>query len=248
MLRNIIFSRYGGGPLSFAAEGDEDKGGGGNPASQAAALTALEAKYGTARGALAVLYDENFQLRQKNRDLRKEVKGLAPSEGAQTLTKDEATIYQALKALNLTPEQITAALSERDTLKGKVEGMLRDASFSEAAEALNYKSKVLADLLRSRGMEVEMREVEVEENGAKSKRRTPYGKLTSEAADKFTPLQDYIKSNLSDYLPSLQQQDGKDSPDGGITYPEQDGRGKVPRQTDVVDSHMGVYVTPGKRD
>jgi hypothetical protein len=88
------------------------------------------------------LYRDNYDLRQKNAELR----GKVPAEGAVILTGDDATRWQAYTALGA-PDEVQAALSEGSTAKAEAARLQRAQTVQQAAQAAGFKPAVLERLI-----------------------------------------------------------------------------------------------------
>jgi hypothetical protein len=140
---------------------------------------------------LADVLTDNHKLRGEKADLKKK----QTPDGAVILTGDDAAKWNAFNELG-TPEELKtikatgeAAIAERDELRAQ-------ATIAKAAELTGYKTKVLSDLAKSKGFTIE---VEGDGEAAKVTARYKDGDK-----DKAVPLNEYVETSLSDYLPSLQ--------------------------------------------
>jgi hypothetical protein len=88
------------------------------------------------------LYRDNYDLRQKNAELRARV----PAEGAVILTGDDAARWQAYTALGA-PDEVQAALSEGSTAKAEAARLQRAQTVQQAAQAAGFKPAVLERLI-----------------------------------------------------------------------------------------------------
>ena len=250
MLYNSVARRFSLYNTSTGGEGgDPNLGGGGATGSREAeevvrnllartGLTTTEVPEG-ARKVMRKLAKENFKYRQKNRDLE----GRVAPEGAVILSGDDATAFEAFKALGLKPEEVTSAVQERDTLKTANEALRRDGIVRSAAEALNFKASVLGDLVTSKGLEVEIREVEVEENGSKVNKSLPHVKAAGDEKAKWELLSSYAERDLKDYLPALKSNEDRAK---GVQYPEQHGTDKALTSQDVVGKATSKFIRPSQ--
>lgn len=244
MLYNNIARRF----ALFVTDPDDGKGGdqdlgGGGPNQAEAVVTSLLARAGItvkevpegARKVMRRLAKENFNYRDKNRQLQER----AAPEGAVILQGEEAELFKAVKDLGLKGEDIKKAVSERDEFKTQITTFQRNEVVRQAAEALTYKPSVLTDLVTSKGLEVEMREVEIEGE----KKTLPHVKIAG--GDKVELLSVYAERDLKDYLPALRSKEAQDS--GGVHYPAQSASGDAPKQKNAVDAVLGDYVVPSAR-
>jgi hypothetical protein len=127
---------------------DTDQGSGGaavtpaEPAQQPQqGYTRLTERNGNDAGAVAtLLYQENYQLRQRIRDLE----GRLPKEGERDPRWRRCGTLGSAQAHN--PADVAAALAERDTLKAQVTETARKETIRKAADAAGLKASVLERL------------------------------------------------------------------------------------------------------
>lgn len=209
------------------------------PNAAEALVASLRARYGDPEKALRILASENFKLRDKNREL----KGKIPGADVKLLSADDAKLFDAFKALNLKPEEVTTKLTERDTLETQIQTLTARDVARDAAETLNYKANVLLDLMTTKAFDIEFKDVEVEVEGKKEIKRMPHAKVRVKDA-KPELLSTFAERELKDYLPSL----AKEQKNEGVTYPEQDGSRKAPT-TDVAGKILAsAGVLPSERN
>jgi hypothetical protein len=204
---------------------DTDQGSGGaavtpaEPAQQPQqGYTRLLERNGNDAGAVAtLLYQENYQHRQRIRDLE----GRLPKEGAVILSGDDVARWDALRAHN--PADVAAALAERDTLKAQVTETARKETIRKAADAAGLKASVLERLPG-------LPPVEVTEADGKAIAHvvTDAGKV---------PLIDYVTSQFADFLPALQLTQQQTT---GAPWPRQP-TGGAQRPADPVDSALATF-------
>lgn len=225
-------------------EGGDSGLGGDPPANHAAQIEGLKAKYGGAQQALAHLYDENYKLRSKNRDLAKEAEKAKLADGSVVLTADEAKTLEEYRALGK-PEELKAVVTERDELKQKVSDGDRQTLLSEAAKAAGWEGKEsILKRLVGPDDKVEIRDEQVDGETVKVPYITPAGDGSVPAK-----LTDHAKSEWSDFLPALGAEGEGDGDSGdGTQFPKQKSTGKAPSNDDAFARAVGGrHVTPSKR-
>lgn len=181
---------------------------------------------GDAATALSEIMVENYGLRRKNADLRTtndELTKKAIPEGSVVLSGDDLKVWETYKTLGK-PEDLQKTIDTSKELEGKYTTLLQDGIIRDAAASLGYKPTVLGDLVKVRGLQVEIVEVETEDNGNKVKKPTPVVKLES---GNVKPLGELITENFSDYLPALQVEA---TPQRGTPWVPQRSGGKAPDQ------------------
>lgn len=168
---------------------------------------------------VATLEAENYRYREQKRDLTAQVESLKKvqtPEGATVLTAADATAYEAYKAFGK-PDEVKAALAERETLAAEVATTKRERALGEVAAAAGWNPAPLRRVGLDR--EYELREQTVDGKAAK----VPYIK----DGDAFKPLADYAASEWPDLIPSLTATGGGNGQGngagGGQVIPRQQG-------------------------
>jgi hypothetical protein len=233
------FSRGAGFPLGiqwcFGGEGTGGAGGA-EPPARTTASDVLNRYSGDAirmAERVSQLENDNFKLREKNRDANAEnatLKTKLPGEGAVILTAEQAQAWEAYQKLGK-PEDVTRDLDAGRAAITKSADYERRELLDTAAKDLNFKPGLLKTLME--GKTVERREVEVRQQDGTTKKEPQYF-LVSEAGGQKTekPLHDYFKEQGDDVLQSLDAGEGGTSNvsthAGGTPYPAQGaGQGKV---------------------
>lgn len=145
------------------------------------------------------LIKDNFRLREARRNLTSELTTAKKlPDGAKLLLKEDAEAYDKYKALGFKPEDLSVMVVDYDNLR--VGQVARDAG-----EALGWKHPVLKKLIESQGLDIEMKDVDVEEeqDGKKVKVKKPRPFVTTDdnksvALDEYEPLKDFHASLIMD--------------------------------------------------
>lgn len=164
------------------------------------ALEGLLAKHGDPNAALRVLLSENYEAREKNRELKAKV----PAADALVLDAEKAKLFASYQALG-SPEDIKGGLTERDEYKTKVTAHERAAEIATVAKLAEFDPEVLTTLAGDLQFSVE---------DAKDKAGKPIKVPHVKDGDKTVPLADYAKSRWEKFLPSLKPTATK-APAGG---------------------------------
>lgn len=169
-------------------------------------VTELKGLLSTAKdGASAVatfnesLIKDNYNLRESRRQLKSDLDAAKKlPDGARILQKDEAAEYDKYKALGFKPEDLSTIVVDYDSLR--IGQVARDAS-----DALDWKLPVLKKLIESQGLDIEMKDVDVEEevDGKKQKVKKSMPYVTTDdnksvALGEFEPLKDFHASLIKD--------------------------------------------------
>ncbi len=162
--------------------------------------------------------DDNFKLREKNRALTTDLAALKskmPADDAVLLSKDDAALWEAYKALGA-PAELKQQVEAATDATTKLAALQRNEAFRVAAEAQGYRAGTLAKLPSLAGKDLIVKDVEAD------------GKPTKAAfvvADgKEYPLSDYITANDPEFLPALTADVAKPS---GTPYVRQNVGGAV---------------------
>lgn len=194
--------------------------------------------------------DKLVQLHLDNHDLRaklREAEGrTAVPDGGKVLTAEESKAWEEYQAMGK-PEEVKAKVEERDTLRQEVDQRKEQDRAAEAARLAGFKPTVLADLIQAKGLEMELKDTTVTEDGNTKTVKVPHVRPKGQESTAFSPLQEYVQTNLADYLPALQAneaggQGGASGGNGGpgpvvTPYPAQQGGGK-PAKSGVLDEFM----------
>jgi hypothetical protein len=179
------------------------------------------------------LYGDNFNLREKNRTIKEQVKdleGKVPGQGSVVLGGDDAKALEAYKALG-DLETLKTALGERDKFKGELGVLQREGVLRDVAEAAGFKLPVLKTLA---GDDLSFEIKEVEKDGKKT--RTAFVKngpsTGSGQAEGEKDIAEYAKEKWADFLPSLQAQPPAPA---GTPYPNQTSGGPPPKSDVLSD-------------
>lgn len=145
------------------------------------------------------LIKDNFRLREQRRTLNADLTAAKKlPDGARVIQKAEAEEYDKFKALGFKPEDISSIVVDYDGLR--IGQVARDAS-----DALGWKLPVLKKQIELMGLEIEMKEVDVEEDQdgkkVKVKKQMPYVTTDdnkSVSLSDFEPLKDLHASLVKD--------------------------------------------------
>lgn len=199
-----------------------DKGGGGSSAPTTPSALPREepaelvARYGgdalRLAGDLVERERDNFALREKNRDLRRENETLkqAVPEGALVLSGEQAEQWQAFSQLNLPVPEIRAQLTAGQSAITERDVLVRAATLEEAAKLAGFKPGVLR--LLAKDLAIEVREDETTTgNDQTGKQRRAYVVSRDEGSDNrgngsetLTDLREYFRAQGEDVLSSLE--------------------------------------------
>jgi hypothetical protein len=178
------------------------------------------------------LYSDNFSTREKNRQLKEQVKdleGKIPAQGTVIFSAADAKLLETYRALG-DPETLKTALGERDQVKGELGALRKDGILRDVAEASGFKFGVLKTLSENKALngegELQFEIREVEEGGQKKKVA-----LVKNGSAEAKPLGDYAKEKWVDFLPSLQTQ----PPPAGTPYPNQSAGSPPPPSNVLAD-------------
>lgn len=223
----------------------DDGGGGGDPPRDKARATDVHDRYnGDAMRIaekLAETLNDNYDVRDKNRQLRAELdaaKGKLVPDGATVLTGEDATRWAAYQALGK-PDELKTALKERETVMGELAGLKRADAVRQAAAAERLNADALLALPNLPPIIV--KDV-TGEDGTVTKRAfvTPEGGTE-------TPLTTYGKQQHAALWPAVETATGDDkTATGGTTprLPRQPAAGGGSARADVAGDYISRRYTP----
>lgn len=237
-------NRFFPGFLLSSFEGEGDVGGGSSD------VKTLEQRLAAANNNAMIvaqnLSNENIEL---NRQLRAkgetittlttengELKKKIPAEGALVLAGDDVTTWQAVKALNMTPDQIklklqTTSQAETELAKYKRRDLLRQAA---DAPAFDGAMRFDADVLESVIGDSEIVFQDVNKDG--KTRKVAHVKSKENGTDKLTQLGEFAETNYAKFLPSLKV--SGETADSGTRFVKQDASGAPAGSADPVADRL----------
>lgn len=169
-----------------------------NPAEGFQSLLAQHKQDGVA--VASKLYDENYQLRQKNRELADK----QPKDGTVILTSDEAKEWDVLKGLNMKASDVKKAIERASELEKQNKELASMESLREIAdlglEGSKLKLSVLKDQLSVKYPDAKITFQTVKDKDGKEAKVAFIQKTDKDAV---TPFADFAKADLADYLPAL---------------------------------------------
>jgi hypothetical protein len=167
-------------------------------------------RYGSEAEALRVLAGENFDFREREREREQEIEDLKTKQvpdGAVVLTGDDAKAFTAIKATGVALDKVAERVKLAGDLEGKQAATERRTSQDAAAKALKWNPDVLAPLLDTRKLVIELRDVVVKEQGkADRTAKVPYVREDKQGAS-WERLDELVTrdESLKNFLPALQK-------------------------------------------
>lgn len=169
-----------------------------NPAAAFQALLEKHQKDGVALA--STLFDENFKLRESNRELKKKI----PAEGSVVLTGDDAAEYQAFKALDIKADAVKKAMDSLPELEKKNKELAGMESLRELADigldGSKLKLSVLKDQIQTKFPDAVISFKDEKDKDGKAVRTAFIKKSEKDSEQNFT---EFANAELADYLPSL---------------------------------------------
>lgn len=203
----------------------------------------LISKNGSPAKAVETLVNENYELRQRNRELRSSVEKNSVPEGSVVLDKEAYSLYEAYKALGK-PDELKSVITERDTFKTELVEVKTAQTVRQAAEIHGVKHTVLGDLVKAHNLVLEIGERDVAKDGKTVKEPTAFVKDDKGVA---TPLSDVLESRFKDYMPALKP--AGDQQTGTPWVTQQGSAGSQQNNNSMKDVALGVVAamyTPRK--
>lgn len=146
---------------------------------------ALARNQGDAMALATRLFDENYQLRSRNR----EIQGLLPAQGAVVLPADQAATWQAYQQLGAA-DVVAGQLQAAQAAATELASLKRSSHLQDVAQIAGYKPGVLATLAGDKELLI---------RGEGSART-----VAIKDGDREVALADYAKTQWADFLPALQ--------------------------------------------
>lgn len=194
----------------------------------------LISRHGDPTAALRVLMGENYDLRDKNREILKRL----PSEGSIVLTGDDAKRWGTYRELG-EPAEIRRGLGERDQYKAESDGFRKAEVVRSAAEASGYDASVLSTLAKD--LEIVMDTLKDERGNligkdgkllAKDSKGVPAAFVKGEG-EAMVSLETYAVEHWAKFMPSLKAEAEKSRPIGSPTIARQSPPGSGTNPQDV---------------
>lgn len=168
----------------------------GLPPEVLAGFNSLVERLGGMSEAAARLYQENYQLREKLREVRSSL----PPEGAVVLPPDAAPTWQKvqelLAAFDNDPDRVAQALEQGRQALDRLTQLERQELVRKAARLNDYRPEVLAEILGDVSLLIE-------EEGETA---TAYVVLKEGDEEKRMPLSDWVQEHKAHFLPALKVQ------------------------------------------
>jgi hypothetical protein len=195
-LRNLIMVQM----LLHNTDPGNPGGGGGGQDPAAAFQRLLDQNKNDGLAVASKLFDENFQLRTKNRDLSAKL----PKDGAVVLTDDDAKEWNAFKALNVKAADAKKAVESIPALEKQNKELSGMESLRELADlgldGSKLKLSVLKEQLASKFPDAEIAfRTEKDKDGKEAK----VAYLKKDKDSKEQSFTEFANAELVDYLPSL---------------------------------------------
>jgi hypothetical protein len=140
----------------------------------------IERQSGDAGRVAELLYRENYDLRERARQLSEQI----PAQGAVVLPPDQAAHWQAYQQLG-EPDALTQRLTAAEQAAQELAGLRRAEQLRTVADAAGYRPSVLGRL--AEGLALELRD----------------GTPVVVTGDTVTPLADYAQREWAEFLPAL---------------------------------------------
>jgi len=176
--------------------------------------------------ALNLVLAENQRYRDRHRQdqaIIQQFRDAQPDKDARVIKGDEVKLFDAAKALNLKPEELTALPAKLTDLQIKQQAYdFRDLA-TKAAEAEDLEPNVLAELLQQRNIHLELKELTVpdpKDATKTTKKIVPHVRPKADDKAALEPLATYVDRELKLYGPALR----KDARNGNSLSPRADGR------------------------
>lgn len=228
------------------------------------------------------LLQQNFDLRDERRELHEQLdtlerrlrkRGEAPPKGSVILSAEEAKTWEAFKALNVKPEDVTGLqtrAAKADAREAEEAATVVAARAAELAEpGTPWNAKLLARGIRDDKLHLELRSVDQKRTDGQEgtvKVEVPYVRPLSDDKAALQPLAEYATARWGDdLLPALRTpgsgnggtgeptpttNGGQGGAPGVVRFPVQSrASGRAPSATDTTGQVLAKkYAGPPKRN
>lgn len=173
---------------------EENKG---NPAEAFQQLLAKKNNDGVALA--SQLFDENFQLREKNRALKESV----PGQDSVVLSAEDGKKWEAFSALGIEPTDIQAKLTAMSDLEAKNKELASMESLRGLADAGIDGSKLKLPVLKDLLAKFPDAQIEFKKEKDKSGNEATVAYIKSDESAKQALFSEFANEHFADYLPAL---------------------------------------------
>jgi hypothetical protein len=179
-----------------------------------AAQAILKEHGNNAVAAIADLTDQTYRLRTRLRSMKDSI----PKDGDVVLKGDDVKRWEAVKGLNLKPEELAALPTKIADLEKKVAERSDTDLLVEVGDVAKFPRTVLADLAKARGLKYEIKTEKVKVTGKDGKETVETRKVVMVTEkDSTTPveLSAYIEEKAPEYKDRFTKDDKDQSTQGG---------------------------------
>jgi len=185
----------------------------------------LEKFNGDALALATDLWADNYKFREQAREAKaklEETEKKLPAEGAVVLTKADAERWKAYQELGK-PEEIKAAVAERDTLKTENATVKREQTLRDVADVQGWNYSVIKRL--ADGLEFEI--VDGKDKDGKAVKSANVVIVTGDKRES-KPAAEYAEKEWSEFLPSLQKPSESERQEGTRFVKQANGKTQPP--------------------
>lgn len=183
-----------------------------------AARAVLRSHRNDAEAALAEEIDAHHATRQR----LKKARGLAPAEGDVLLKGDDVKRWEAVKSLNLAPDEITKLVTRAESAEKALAERADEDLLSEVSTVAKFPKDSLLDLKRARNLKIEVKQEKVKSKNDKGEEviSTQPVVYVTEAGEGKVPMEftKYVEDKAPTYKGLFETEDkGKTEPVNGGT-------------------------------
>lgn len=197
----------------------------------------------------------NVKLLEKNKLLQTEndtLKAAGPKDGAKVLTKEETTMFDAFKALNLKPEDIKVIVKEHGEFKVAMDEHKEEEGFKAAAKSLEFQNvPALTRWLKREGLHLEFKdEPGRDDEGARIMKKVPVVRPKNNDKAALEPLETYITREVPEFVDTFKSAPARgegDEEGDEIVEDGDDGEAALARVMAEAQSRVGGVRIPATR-
>lgn len=178
------------------------------------AMVAKLVQDGQAQAKLQELFQDNFDLRGKNKDLTtraETAESKLPKDGDLVLTGEDVALFNEAKATGKNAKQLKEVIKEHGDLSAKVTTLERKTKIHEISEAEGWKPAVVERLTTGMdllGVEEVQEEVDDKDAEGGKKKVTVKRGFINVKGEGGTVTKKKLSEELADFMPSLTKDEG----------------------------------------
>lgn len=202
----------------------------------------LEKHQGDAMALCAELWNDNYKFREQAREAKaklEEIEKKMPAEDAVVLSKADAERWKVYQELGK-PEEVKAAIAERDTLKTENATVKREQTLRDVADVQGWN---LAVIKRLAGNDLDFEIVDGKDAEDKPVKAVNVVIVNGDKRES-KPAKEYAEKEWGDFLPSLEKAEA--NKDNGTPFVKQGTPGRDGNPVNPAEAYLKQAYAPPK--